>query len=83
MARRVLARVMHPDLRWVDDHLRLRSACLAWVEPDGARWVIRSRHFRLTVGDKAKAVRWLERWASRQTIRTRYPRTEVPGFRET
>lgn len=83
MAGRLLARVMHPNMRWCNDHLRFRSVCLGWIEPDGERWIVRMMSRRgARVRSKDKAVRWLERWARFQMIRTPMPKIEVPGFGE-
>lgn len=73
---------MHPDHFWEDDHLNFRSVCHGWIEPAGHRWKVRvAGSLRPAyVRDKSKGVRWIERWASTQEIRTRYPRVEVPGF---
>lgn len=71
---------MHPDMRWVEDHLRFRCVCVGWVERAAEGWLIRAGHKRAIVRMKDKATRWLERWAAHQVIRRKTP-TPRKGMR--
>jgi hypothetical protein len=75
---------MHSDLRWThsDDCscLHLRGGCMGWVERAGDRWAVVTRSRRRSyVRTKQKGMRWLARWADRQTLRWQSAPCYVPG----